>query len=170
MKKNLTLALFLGIVSALAGLVIGLFNGVTEPIITANAIAAKQANMEKLFPGGEFSLIDYSDPDKNVLSIYEAKGEGYLVKAQATGYNTSTPIIVLIAFDQEGKTIGIEALQQQETNGFGAGCFERDFLDSTYVGRTSRDTIDALSGATKTSNAMRRILSAAFTAVEEVKD
>ena len=170
MKKNLTLALFLGVVSALAGLVIGLFNGVTEPIITANAIAAEQANMEKLFPGGEFAAVDYTDPNKTILSIYEAKGEGYLVKATATGYNTSTPIIVLIAFDTEGNTIGIETLQQQETNGFGAGCFERDFLDSTYVGKSSSDKIDALSGATKTSNAMRKILSAAFAAVEEVKD
>ena len=169
MKKNLTLALFLGIVSAVAGLVIGLFNGITAPIIAENDIAAENANMEKLFPNGEFSLIDYSDPNKVILSVYEAKGEGYVIKATATGYNSSTPIIVLVGLDREGKTIGIETLQQQETNGFGAGCFTRSFLDSTYVNKTSADKIDALSGATKTSNAMRRIMNAVFKAYEEVR-
>jgi len=164
-KKILHLALFLAIVSALAGAVIGLANEVTSPIIAGNDIAAEKANLELMYPNGEFAAVDYSGDDSNILGIYSVSGEGYVIKASATGYNTSTPIIVLIGFDESGTTTAIQVLQQQETSGIGSKVFEADWLNSTYVGKTSSDSIDTMSGATFSSTAMQNIMASAFEAI-----
>lgn len=169
MKKAILSVLFLAVVAAAAGSAITYVNGITEPIIEENAANEERDNLLKMFPDGEFIELDNYTENDCILSVYEAKGKGYVVKATAYGYNTSTPIIVLIGFDKEGKTIGISALQQQETSGYGARCFEKAFMEDTYVNKTADDKIDTLSGATRTSSAMRKIMEAAFKAVAEVR-
>ncbi|MBR2578008.1 MAG: FMN-binding protein [Erysipelotrichaceae bacterium] len=169
MKKALISVLLLAMVAALAGTVITYVNDLTEPIIEANAAREEKAGLLKIFPDGEFiELEGYSDNDY-ILSVYEVKGKGYIVKAAGYGYNTSTPVIVLIGFDNDGRTIGMIVLQQQETSGYGARCFEKTFIEDTYVNKTSDDMIDTLSGATRTSSVMKKIMEAAFEAVAEVK-
>lgn len=169
MKKAMLSVLLLALVAALAGAAITYVNGITEPVIEENVANEERENLLKMFPDGEFIELDGYTMNDCILSVYEAKDRGYVVKAAAYGYNTSTPIIVLIGFDKDGKTIGISALQQQETSGYGARCFEKIFMEDTYVNKTAEDKIDTLSGATRTSSAMQKIMEAAFEAVSEVR-
>ncbi|MBR2578144.1 MAG: FMN-binding protein [Erysipelotrichaceae bacterium] len=169
MKKSLLSVLFLAVVAAVAGLAITFVNDLTGPVIELNAAREEKAELEHIFPGADFKEIDGYTENDCILAVYEVKDKGYIVKATAYGYNTSSPIIVLVAFDEEGKTVALSPLSQQETSGYGSNCFEEDFIGSTYVGKTENDVIDVYSGATRTSEAMRKIMAAAFRAVQEVR-
>ena len=160
MNKTLKLVLFLAIISAISGLLIGSVNDLVEPKIEENALKAEESNLKLIFPNGDFEKIDFSDDTGVVTAVYKNDG-GYVVKATATGYNSSTPIIVLVGFDNEGTIIAVQTLQQQETNGYGARVFETDNLNSLYIGKDINTTVDMLTGATYTSTAMKQIMSTA---------
>lgn len=169
MNKTLKLVLFLAIVSALSGLSIGLVNSFTAPIINENAIAAEKKNLEVIYPGGEFTSIDYVDSDAVIIGAYKVEGQGYVFKATAKGYNSSTPIIALIGMDNDGTVINVVALQQSETSGIGSRCFEEENIKSLYVGKTVNEEADALTGATFTSNAMKTMIAKAQEAYGKIK-
>lgn len=164
--SSFKLALFLAVVSAFAGLVISFVNDITSPIIFNQNLILEKKNLEKMFPDSEFVLL-HENLSENILAIYQVPEKGYVVKAKDIGYNASTPIVLLLAFDNEGRTIGLSVLQHQETSGFGASCFEDEFIQSVYIGKKNGDVIDGYTGATKTSNALRRILNYAFNILEK---
>jgi len=169
MKKMIISVLFLAFVSAIAGAAITFFNDMTAPIIAVNAEREEQATLRKMYPDGEFTEISGYTASEEILAVYEVKGQGYIVKGTATGYNTSTPIIVLVGFDQNGVSTGMLPLQQQETSGYGSRCFETEFSVPAYSGKSSAEEVDMLSGASRTSEALKKIMEAAFTAVQEVR-
>ena len=159
MKKILKLVLFLGIVSAVSGLLLGFVNSITDPLIKEAAVKAEKANLEIMYPGAEFepageNLVDGT----TILGIYEAKNNGYIFKLWGKGY-ASSGITVLAGFDYDGTLQKIVALEQQETNGFGSKVFDQ--LESLYVGSALGDEPNMLAGATVTSNAMKGMLNAA---------
>ncbi|MBR2551543.1 MAG: FMN-binding protein [Erysipelotrichaceae bacterium] len=169
MKKMIISVLFLAFVSAIAGAAITFFNDMTAPIIAVNAEREEQATLRKMYPDGEFTEISGYTESEEILAVYEVKGQGYIVKGTATGYNSSTPIIVLVGFDQNGVSTGMLPLQQQETSGYGSRCFETEFSVPAYSGKSSAEEVDMLSGASRTSEALKKIMEAAFTAVQEVR-
>jgi len=169
MKKTIKLALFLGIVAAISGLILGFVNSLTEPIIEERSLAAEKANLELMYPGAEFKTVDYTDEDGTILGVYKVEGKGYIFKATGTGYNSSTPIICLIGIGEDGKVSNVVALQQQETNGFGSKCFEEENIQKLYIGKDSGDSVDMMAGATFTSTAMKDMITKAFEAYEKVK-
>lgn len=153
MKKIFSLMLFLGIISAVAGGILSYVNDLTAPIIEEMAIAAEKENLELMFPGAEFKAIEYTDESGLVIGAYEVVGQGYVYKATVNGYNSSTPVIFMIAFDNDGKIVGFKELQQQETNGIGSRVFTDEFKN-TVIGKSSADPVATLSGATVTSSAV----------------
>ncbi len=168
MKKALQLVLFLGIIATISGISVGYVNSITEPIIQDNLLASEITNLEAMYPGAEFTALEVSDDSGYVQGAYEVVGEGYAVKVQTTGYNSSTPIIALVGFDSEGTITGLMAIQQQETDGFGTKCFEDANIDTLYVGKALGETVDLLSGATVTSTAIQNAITAAQTVVAEL--
>jgi len=167
-KKAIKLALFLAIISALAGVVIGGVNMITEPVIQANLISAEKANLEQMYPGSDFTMVEYSDEEGLIEGVYQTSSGAYIFKATATGFNSSVPIIVLVGIENDS-VAKIQVLQQQETNGFGSKVFEEDWLNSNFVGKSDASQIDSLSGATYTSSAMSKIMSAVFNAYGALK-
>ena len=156
MNKTIKLVIFLGVIAALSGLLIGAVNSITEPIITERLLASEKENLEVLFPGAEFVPLEgASDDGGYVQSAFEVSGEGYAARIETTGYNSSTPIQLLVGFDTEGTITGLMVIQEQETDGFGSKVFEQSFIDSAYVGKTLDDKVDLLSGATVTSSAVQ---------------
>lgn len=171
MKKMnmIKFSLFLAVVCGAAGLLLSTVHDFTKPIIAAQSITAEKVNLEKLFPNGQFSAVNYTGNNENVLAIYCVKDKGTVIKINGVGYNSSVPISVLVAFNQEGETIGLKVLQQQETNGIGSRCFEKDFIEKAYIHKKDGDRIDALAGATYTSSAMKNMMDTAFKAYREMK-
>jgi len=169
MKKIVKLALFLGCVAAISGLILGFVYSFTEPIIEERTAEAEKASLEVMYPGAEFNTIDYTDESKTIIGVYEAVGKGYVFKATTTGYNSSTPIICMISISNDGVLENVVVLQQQETKGFGSKCFEEENIQNLYIGKTSSDKIDTISSATFTSEAMQKIIAKSFEAYEKVK-
>lgn len=159
MKKIIKLVVFLGIVSAVSGLLLGFVNSITDPIIQEAAVKAEKANLELMYPGSEFTKTGDNLVDgTTILGIYEAKDHGYVFKLWGKGYSSSG-ITILAGFDYNGTIEQVIALEQQETSGFGSRVF--DSLDALYKGKTIDQEVDMLSGATVTSNAMKGMLNAA---------
>lgn len=161
MKKIISLVLFLGIVSALSGLILGAVNSVTEPLIQEAAIKAEKANLELMYPGGSFKQVGENLTDgKTILGIYEVEGQGYVFKLWGKGYDADG-ITALVGFDKDGKITNVVALSQKETSGFGAEVFKDDSIQKLYIGKALDEDVDMRSGATITSNAMKGMIDAA---------
>lgn len=167
MKKILYLTCFLAVISAIAGGALAYVNSITAPIIQEMGIAAEKENLELMFPGAEFAEIDYVDETGLVKGAFEAAGQGYIYKVETNGYS-STPIIFMIAFDNDGKVVGFTPLQQQETSGFGSRVFEEGYT-SQVIGKTSADGFPLLSGATVTSTAVVDGINAAKAIFNDMK-
>lgn len=159
MKKTVQLMLFLAIVSAIAGGILGYVNSITAPVIEKMAIAAEQKNLELLFPNGEFKALEFKDETGLVKGVYQVEGQGYVFKVETVGYNSSTPIVYMVAFSNEGNIIGFKELQQQETNGIGSRVFTDEYSQG-LLKKTNKDNYDTLTGATVTSTAVVKGLNA----------
>ena len=120
----------------------------------------EQSADEILTTYGLNSAINY------VKVAYDASGAqcGYLVSAQAKGYGG--PVNIAIGITNELKITGIGFLSIDETPGLGMKAKEESFygqftdmpadhdLTLTKTGKTAEDQVQAISGATKTSNAV----------------
>ena len=166
MNKTIKLLLFLGIISGLSGIAIGSLNDVLEPIIEENDYKTLLVNINEIFPDSDFEILDYED--SVVKSIYKVKDKGYVVETSTIGYNNNSAIDILIGFDNEGTIIAIKTLSQQETNGYGSKCFEDSNIEKNYLNKTMDEDVDMVSGATLTSNAMKKMINSARDALKEL--
>ena len=162
MKKDSTLykVCLLGVLCAICGLLLAGVNSITAPIIQAASIQKELANLEKIYPGATFTEVkDYQDESGTITGVYKAEGVGTVYKAQVTGYNANG-FNFLIAFNNDGTVGGFQVLEHGETDGFGARCFEEDYVNQV-TSLTSSDPLPLLSGATITSSAIQKGFDAA---------
>ncbi len=156
MKKMITLALFLAVVAGLSGAALSLVYSVTDPIIQEAAIASEKENLVKIYPSAEFKLLETDTSEfPTIQNVYEAVGSGYVYKCSVVGYGgASTPIVYLIALDNDGTYKGFEVLDcSGETSGFGSKVAEQPFKDG-IVGKNIGDSVDTITGATISSAAV----------------
>lgn len=119
--------------------------------------------------------------DANVTEAVAAKDGsgnviGYAFIAQSKGYGGDVSISVGVTTD--GVVSGIDIVSMSETAGLGAKCTDEDFK-AQYAGKSGEivvsksgasadNEIDALSGATITSNAVTRSVNACLALVSEL--
>lgn len=167
MNKNSSIykTVLLGVVCALAGLLLSAVNSITAPVIAANQLKQVEATLETFFPNGEFTDVTdkYKTEDTDLIDgIYEAKDEGYVFTLHSTGYS-SDGFTFAIAFDNDGNIVGYEGLENNETAGKGDKAFGDDYKNQV-IGLTSTDSMPLISGATVTTKAV----GVAVTQAEEV--
>lgn len=181
MNKIVKNALILTVITLVSGLLLGLVYEVTKNPIAASQEKAKQEAYKAVLKDAE-SFEEYADFDEKeaakvvadisgcrVDEVAEAKdgsGEtiGYVVTTTSSeGYGGDIQISVGITND--GVVQGIEILSISETAGLGMKATEADFrgqyvgkevesFSVTKTGASADNEIDALSGATITSNAV----------------
>ena len=158
MKNIVKLTVFLAIVAGLAGGALSFVNGMTYPIIQEQKIASVKENLVKIYSNGEeFKALDVSLSDYDALvSVYEAdKGGspvGYVYETSAQGYGGQ--VRALIALDKDGTYKGLQIIDcSTETKGIGDQVAGEAFI-SSVVGKNIGDSIDTISGATISSNAV----------------
>jgi len=161
-KKALSFALFLAIISSLAGGALAFVNSITKPIIDENAIAAEKANLIVLFPTvSEFTPLTVNDDSTGfILSAYIAKDTGIAYKVKVMGY--SADIVFMVGISNQGQIVGLSILDLRDTVGIGTRIQEPEFIDNV-VGKTTTEPLATLSGATVTSAAVIRGINAAKT-------
>jgi len=169
MNKTLKLVIFLSLISALSGTALSYVNSLTEPVIEQNAITKENNNLQAIVPNGTFESIDFTDDSGYVETVYKVENTGYIFKCSGLGFNTSSPITFLIAFDNDGNTIGYQVIDQQETNGFGSKIEEEPFIENV-MSKTVDQEIDLITGATFSSTAVKNGIDAAKVVFAQVKD
>jgi len=166
MKKIIHLTLFLAIISALAGSVLGFVNQITSPIIAEKKIAAVKASLQEIFPGAtEFAEITIDENDF-VLKAYEATGAGYAFNVSVQGYKDVIELIVGI--DITGKIVGLQVNYVNDTPGLGTKVAEPEFINS-IVNKNIDDKLDTISGSTISSKAVIKGIDAAIAVFESLK-
>lgn len=184
MKNMIKDAAVLFVITLFAGLILGVVYQVTkEPIALAEEKAAKEAYAEVFPSASDFSLLTESMPEdtewqngfseagfemvevKNVLEALDKDGAllGYVLTVTShEGYGGDITFTMGICTD--GTLNGISILSISETAGLGMKAEEvlkpqfanKNFPSFTYTksGATSDNQIDAISGATITTNAV----------------
>ena len=137
--------------------------------------AIVEAAMEKV-GATTLSDVDISVLDgktyKNVVSVQKTVSGNYVIEVKANGYSMQNPyapadqkkpIVIKVSLTAEGKIIDTLTLSQSETDGIGSVCADEEFYGQ-FDGKTEADydAIDAISGATVTTNGYKKAVLLAF--------
>ena len=161
-------ALILLSICAAAALVLAGLNMLTADRIAENKAAEEKNAMLGLYPYAEdFVKLDYATDE--VKSVYEVKKDGatvaYVINTSTKGF--ADQIEMAIGIDADGVLRGVKVVSTSETTGF-SNEQKRSAYFENYAGLTSFVKADAISGATKSSNAAARAIEVAFEAYNAV--
>lgn len=157
------------------------YNGVVvaEGVENPEAYTIALANID----GTEFEEIDlsaYPDLEKTTISakktltgnyVVETKGAGYGIKGGNEYHPASGEyIVVRVAMTPDGKILDCITVSEGETDGLGDACADEKFYGQ-FVGKTQEDytEIDAIGGATMTTNGYLQAIERAFDTVNVLK-
>ena len=159
------------ITSVVAALLAGV-NSITAPKIAELSAQKTQEAIEAVLPsGGE--EVAFTDDTGLVTTVYQGEA-GYAVKVAPVGFDSA--ITMMVGVDTEGNVLGISVIDQSETAGLGAVCaastsageaFRGQFVGMSGEVTVSKDggQVDAITGATITSRAVCKGVSAALACV-----
>ena len=152
MKKSIVSTLVLVCICAVMAVLLAITNAITAPTIKANEDKAANAALLEVMPDGQgFEKMDlsaYTLPE-TVTEVFKEASGGYVVKMTTTGY--SSGMIIMCGIKADGTVSGAVCLSSSETLGH-----EKTF-GSQFLGKDAAgvETVDTLSGATKTTSAYK---------------
>ncbi len=176
-KKQLPAYAVLAIIALVAAVVLAVTNLLTRDAIAEHQRAALVQAYGAVMPvpeGGAYDPITEGLEGYDISSLYAAKDAegnivGYCVTASGTGYGG--PVAVTLGVDTNGLVTGcvVGDTSFAETAGFGTRAREAAFQDQ-FKGISAIDggSFEALTGATRTSNAVLDATNRALKAVAEV--
>lgn len=150
--KYIKCILSLTLICAVMAVMLAAANYITAPIIAQNESAAANDALLVVMPNGEgFATVDlaeYALPE-SVNEVYTEKNGGVVVTLTVAGFNPN--LKVMVGVDADGAVTGATCLSSEETLGY-----EKTYGDSV-LGATADtvDSIDTVTGATKTTTAYR---------------
>lgn len=126
----------------------------------------------------ELDISGYEMP-KQIEKAYKTASGIYVFDLKASGfgingdeyYNPSGEYIkIKVSVTEDGKIIACQTVSQKETDGIGSACEDVSFY-SQFNGKTEADygDIDAISGATITTNGYKTAVSKVFEAIKILK-
>ncbi len=148
--------------------------------ISAGAeVIAEQAKKMLSSTMEEIDLSGYEEMPSHVQKAYKTSGGNYVFELRAAGfgingdryYNPSGEYIYLkVSATAEGKIISCLTTQQTESDGIGSTCGEASFY-TQFKGKdeTNYKEIDAISGATITTNGYKTAVGKVFEAIRILK-
>lgn len=141
----------------------------TEPVIAKGEIvAANDARAKVLASGDSFTMLDGIELPEGVSEVSRAdNGTGFVIRSAANGYGGA--VTYMIGIDSDGAVVGIQIFDHNETPGLGTKVGDQGYLDQ-YMGHTDPFAVDAVTGATRTSNSLKNALNQALAAYELVKE
>lgn len=162
MSDTLKMGLKLFLITVIATFALALTQMITEEPIKVQAEKADNEAKAAVLEGAEeFVQLEVSkETYPNILEAHkgmvDGNTKGYTFKTFNSGYGGQ--IVVIVGIDTEGTITGVRIVQQTETPGLGAKAQEPDFYEQ-YYGKPgssplANDDINAITGATVTSNAV----------------
>ena len=164
--------LMLLMVAAVAALILGFVNLGTAGRIAAIAEENMNEAMQAVLPAASYADVGYED-DGEIEAIYAAEGGGWVVRVTESG--SQGLVTMMVGVSADGTCTGISVTESSETAGLGAIAGQEsekgDAFRAQFVGQASpvavtKDggAIDAIAGATITSKAVCRGVTAAIDA------
>lgn len=174
MKQDIKSLLVLLLVAMLSGFVLSLTYKATSTRIRQNELQEKNEALLSVVPEKGLDL-----EQKDDVMVFKKAGQikYYASTGEAPGY--SSIVKVAVGFTPEGKITAIKIISQQETPGLGAECEKPEF-SARFQGkvpeyltvvkdRAKENEVEALTGATITSNAVVSAVKNAYEKVEKYK-
>lgn len=179
-RQTVRPGLILFVICLCAGLLLGVAHTLTEGAIETKKASVNEEAYREVLPQASALTkleLDYDQSEfGSIQEIYEAP-EGYAVKVIGKGY-AGDDIEIAVGIDKEGKVTGLSIISMSETPGLGAKAKEPAFCDQ-FIGKSTRtplkvvktgnageSEIDALTGATKTSNGVTKAVNTVFSFYE----
>lgn len=146
-------------------------NSVTSPIIAkAEQEKTEQAMSEVLFEADGFEKLEIENLPDRVTEVYTAtNGAGYVFMLTTKGYGGDMKLIC--GMKSDGTIEQCKTLSHAETSGLGSKTAEDPYRNQ-YSGKNS-DTlseVDAITGATISSNAYKNAIEDAFKVYDMIKE
>ena len=117
MKETLKPIFVLTGICLIVAVLLAATNGITAPIIAANAEAtAQQTRLELLPEADNFEVVPVEAEGVTEAARAE-NGAGWVITAQAQGYGGMVP--VMVAFGEDGTIRAVQFLANDETPGLG---------------------------------------------------
>ena len=140
---------------------------ITDPIIQSRAQEAAEQAMTQVLPEGrEFKQFDGA-LESGVTAAYTTGNEaGTVCSTSFNGFGGAVKL--MIGVNADGKVTGIQVMEQSETPGVGSNALTSEYL-AQFKDADSADGIDAYSGATFTSKAVKRGVNAAIAQAAAIK-
>ena len=166
--------LMLLIVAAVAALILGFVNWGTAGRIAAIAEDTMRSAMQAVLPAASYTDTGY-EADGEIEAIYAADSGGWVVEVTESGSQGLVTMMVGVSSDYV--CTGISVTESSETAGLGAiagqqsekgDAFRAQFVGQSGTVAVTKDggSIDAISGATITSRAVCRGVTAAIEACQ----
>lgn len=189
MKKERPIgnALILCAITLVAGLLLSFVNELTIGPIKEAQLAAQAEAYVAVYPdAASFGAVENSEELLNaalteipaagyatgsvtdVMTALDESGNviGYVLSAVSkSGYGGD--ITIALGVDLNGKVTGFSPLQHAETPGFGAKCEDANYIAS-FPGITSSEDVDAITGATFTTTAIKEAVGAGLYFVNQM--
>lgn len=171
----------LALITLLAGLALGGTYSLTEGKIREQAALAAENARKTVMPGADEFEIQEADAAVDWIYLATEDGEGVGYVAQATVNGFGGPIEVIAGVDNEGCITGVSVggASFAETPGLGANAKGKGFTDR-FIGKTAavtvvkaggaagKNTVDAMTSATITSQAVADGVNIILNSVEAI--
>ncbi len=157
------------LITMLIALLLAFVNGITAPVIAANEEQKMLDSIKELFPSATDPKTEeatFTTEIEDLDTFYRVtdggEGIGFCAIVTPGGFKGEVKMMVGI-FD--GKVCGIRILSHGETVGIGDKALNKGYLESFNGVADYRTEIDAVSGATYTSKAVKNGVRAALKAM-----
>ena len=177
-KKEIILpAITLGIICLISTLLLSCTDSVTRgQIAVIQKQNADKARMKVCSGAAAFEPVETGDTSSELYEALDSSGQciGYAVSTKDKSYGGD--ISVMTGLDTDGRITGVEILEIDDTPGLGMNAKKEAFrnqytgksADSVTVSKNaSGDEIQAITGATRTSEAVTRCVKKAYQIVSE---
>lgn len=136
-----------------------------------------EAQLEKILATTteDVDLTKFTGLNKALLSAKKTASGNYILELRASGFGINGDewyrpsgeyIYIRVSMTKDGKIIDCLTVSQKETNGIGSACADEKFY-SQFIGKTQENykEIDAINGATLTTNGYKTAILRAFESV-----
>lgn len=171
MKTYFKVAGILGLICAVAAVILAWVNSVTAPKIAEYDQSQTLMALEAVSGGfgiGEKRFDDTSDTVSYIIPLTQnGKSAGYILELNATGYGGAMKLVA--SYDLAGEIIAVKMLSNSETPGIGKKSEDPSYMDKfigtggdgevpTSKSQLSSDQAQAVSGATVTFTGISKAL------------
>lgn len=170
MKSKIMPSLVLTIICALAAILLVFSYELTKDRIAEQKQIRFNKSVTALFGETEATLLNENFGEDSIQAIAVTSDGKTAIQISADGY-AKDGINVLIGIDENGSVSGIEFVSLGETPGLGTKIRDNsDFRKQFYGGSTPDVQIDTISGATFSSNGLKKAVDTALKIYTENKE